>query len=159
MSAGHGHAHVRLGERDYDKALHDPRLQTLIAREFSVNYDYDIPYLSGYNKAGSVIYVDKDTPGQIKRGNRVYPFRPDGLVRALIVHEHWEKSALTAYNWTYAPAHELATHAEHHYVRDVLHIDPEEYEEAIAPLISMAEKKLHAQAAKLPPDLDRTPYT
>jgi hypothetical protein len=158
MSAGHGRARYHLGERDYDKAKNDPRVQALLAREFSVNYDYDIPYLSGYNKAGSVIYVDRDTPETLKRGKRVYPFRPKGLVRALFVHEHWEKSLLIAYGWGYDQAHELATHAEHHFVREVLDIDPDEYEEAIAPLIRMAEKKLHAQAAKLPPDLDRTPY-
>ena len=43
-------------------------------------------------------------------------------------------------------------------MRDVLKMDPAEYEEVWRPIIRAAEKKLNAQGVQLPPDLDRTPY-
>ena len=80
----------------------------------SVNYDYDVPYLGGYSQDGATIYVDRDTPAETKRGKRLYQLRPQGLVSGILVHEHWEKTALTAWRWSYREAHELATHAENH---------------------------------------------
>jgi hypothetical protein len=156
--------HVHLGEREFDRARNDPRFLAVLNRGFQVSYDYDVPYLGGYSQDGATIYVDRDTPEQIKRGKRVYVIRPapgtispGGLVRGICVHEHWEKTAMTAWGWGYAEAHELATHAENHFARDVLQ-DPAEYEDVWRPIIKLAERKLHAQAAQLPPDLDRTPY-
>jgi hypothetical protein len=158
MSAGDHHTHRLLGEREYDRALNDPRFQAVLARGFAVNYDYDIPYLGGYSQDGTTIYVDRDTPAQIKRGRRVYPIRPNGLVCGILVHEHWEKTAILVWGWDYPASHELATHAENHFAQEVLQMDPAEYEDIWKPVIHMAEKKLHAQAIQLPPDLDRTPY-
>jgi hypothetical protein len=79
-------------------------------------------------------------------------------VRGICVHEHWEKTAMTAWGWGYAESHELATHAENHFARDVLELDPDDYEAIWRPVIKLAERKLNAQAAQLPPDLDRTAY-
>jgi hypothetical protein len=167
MSFGHRqHLHsTREGERNYDRALHDPRFQAALNRGFAVSYDYDVPYLGGYSQDGSTIYIDRDTPEQIKRGKRVYQIRPEpavakagDLVRGICVHEHWEKTALMVWGWSYAESHELATHAENHFAREVLHMDPAEYEELWVPIIHRAERKLHAQNVQLPPDLDRTPY-
>jgi hypothetical protein len=158
MSAGDHHAHRLLGERDYNHALNDPRFQALLARGFRVSYDYDVPYLGGYSQDGATIYIDRSTPPEIKRGKRIYPLRPDGLVRGIITHEHWEKTAMLAWGWGYAESHELATHAESHFARDVLQMDPDEYEDVWRPVIKQAERKLHAQAVQLPPDLDKTPY-
>jgi hypothetical protein len=160
MSFGdrHGHGAEKLGEREYDRAMRDLRFQAILSRGFHVSYDYDIPYLGGYSRDGATIYVDRDTPAEIKRGRRVYAIRPSGLVRGILVHEHWEKTAMLVWQWGYAPSHELATHAENCFACDVLAIDPGEYEDVWRPIIKLAEKKLHAQAAQLPPDLDRTPY-
>jgi hypothetical protein len=158
MSAGDKHHHVLRGEREYDRALHDPRFQALLARGFVVNYDYDIPYLAGYSRDGGTIYIDKDTPAEAKRGKRIYLLRPDGLIRGLCVHEHWEKTALTAWGWQYAEAHELATHAENRFAHDVLGLDPADYESVWQPIIRIAERKLRMPNIALPPDLDRTPY-
>jgi hypothetical protein len=165
MSAGDKHHSERLGERELDHADNDPKFQALLARGFAVSFDYDIPYLGGYSQNGATIYIDKDTPEQLKLGRRVYQLKgPQGLVRGIITHEHWEKTAMLAWGWGYDPAHELATHAENRFARDALGIPPAEYEEAWAPVIRMAEKKLNAQppdqvrGAQLPPDLDRTPY-
>jgi hypothetical protein len=172
MSAGDRRHHVHLGERDYDRALRDPRFQALLSRGFAVSYDYDVPYLGGYSRDGATIYIDRDTPSEIKRGKRVYqilqlapvkagepaPAQAGGLIRGILVHEHWEKTAMLAWGFGYAEAHELATHAENHFARDVLGLDPDDYESVWRPVIKLAEKKLHAQAAQLPPDLDLTPY-
>jgi hypothetical protein len=158
MSAGDKHHHALLGEREYDRALHDPRFQAALARGFAVSFDYDVPYLGGYSADGATIYIDKDTPEQAKRGKRLYQLRPQGLVSCILVHEHWEKTAMLAWGWAYPEAHELATHAEHVCVRDALGLDPAEYEDVWAPIIRFAESKLHKPGIALPPDLDRTPY-
>jgi hypothetical protein len=158
MSSGDKRRHALVGEQEYARALRDPRFQAILARGFAVSYDYDIPYLGGYSRDGATIYIDKDTPEQFARGRRIYVLRPDGLVRGLIVHEHWEKTALTAWGWSYPEAHELATHAEDRFARDELGFDPVDYEEVWRPLIFRAERKLHMKNISLPPDLDRTPY-
>lgn len=158
MSKGDHRHRVLLGEREYDRALHDARFAAVLARAVSVNYDYDVPYLGGYSQDGATLYVDRDTPAEAKRGKRLYQLRPQGLVSGILVHEHWEKTALTAWRWSYREAHELATHAEHAHVRNVLKMDAAEYEEVWHPIIRAAEKKLHSQGVQLPPDFDRTPY-
>jgi hypothetical protein len=158
MSFGDRSYHVRLGEREYDRAQRDARFQAFLNRGFRVSFDYDIPYLGGYSRDGSIIYVDRDTPLEIKRGKRIYRVRPNGLVRGLLVHEHWEKTALDAWGWKYPNAHGLATHAENKYARDVLQLDSDYYEKLWQPIIKAAEKKLNGADIQLPPDLDRTPY-
>ena len=159
MSFGDRHVHQRLGERIYDRAMRDPRFQALLARGFATSFDYDIPYLGGYSRDGSVIYVDRDTPAAIQRGRRAYAIRPHGLVNGILIHEHWEKTALAAWGFDYDAAHELATHAEHRYVRDRLGLDPTLYEEIWRAVIRMAERKLGRRDVLLPPDLDLTPYS
>jgi hypothetical protein len=185
VSAGDRHTHKLMGERDYDRALSDPRFQAILSRGFNVSYEYDVPYLGGYSQDGGTIYIDRDTPNEIKRGKRIYPLRPpspglrraDGLARrsvsvdgrpqggaqnalvnGILIHEHWEKTAMTAWRWGYAESHALATHAENHYARHVLELDPAVYESIWHPVILTAEKKLHRPGIVLPGDLDRTPY-
>jgi hypothetical protein len=171
MSVGDHRSHaVHVGEREFDKARNDPRFQAIVARGFDVSYDYDVPYLGGYSTDGLHIYIDKDTPEQITRGKRVYALRPSfearrsapsasgGLVRGIIVHEHWEKSVMLAWGFGYAEAHELATHAEHHFVREVLGMDSAEYEDVWRPVIRLAERKLGRKDLIRPPDFDITPY-
>lgn len=158
MSVGDRRHHVLLGEREYDRAQRDPRFQAILARAFNVSFDYDIPYLGGYSQDGATIYIDKDTPAQAKRGKRIYQLSPDGLVRGIIVHEHWEKTALIAWGWRYAEAHELATHVENRFARDELGLDPADYESIWHPIVKLAERKLRMPNISLPPDLDRTPY-
>jgi hypothetical protein len=159
LSKGDHRHHILLGEREYDRALHDARFQAVLTRGFAVSLDYDVPYLGGYSLDGTTIYVDRNTPAEAKRGKRLYAVRgPLGLVSGILVHEHWEKTALMAWSRSYREAHELATHAEHVHVRDVLNLDPGEYEEVWRPIIRIAETKLHRAEIMLPPDLDRTPY-
>jgi hypothetical protein len=138
--------------------MRDPRFQALLARGFATSFDYDIPYLGGYSRDGATVYIDRDTPAVVRRGKRTYAMRPNGLVGGILVHEHWEKTALAAWGLDYEAAHELATHAEHRYVREQLRIDPSLYEELWRPIIRKAETKFGRSAAQLPPDLDTTPY-
>jgi hypothetical protein len=159
MSAGDRTHHVLLGERDYDRARQDPRFLTFLNRGFRVSFEYDIPYLGGYSADGSVIYIDKDTPTEIRWGNRIFQVRgPNGLVLGIVTHEHWEKTSIDAWGWKYAAAHELATHAENEFARERLGIHPSDYEKLWQPVIRAAEKKLRMPNVALPPDLDRTPY-
>jgi hypothetical protein len=158
MSFGDRHVHKRLGERMFDRAMRDLRFQALLARGFTVSFDYDIPYLGGYSRDGSTIYVDRDTPAEIQRGKQSYPVRPHGLVSGILIHEHWEKTAITAWDFDYEAAHELATHAEHRYAREQLRLEPDLYEALWRPIIRVAEKKLLGRPLLLPPDLDMMPY-
>jgi hypothetical protein len=158
LSAGDKRHHVLAGERDYGRALHDPRFQAFLNRGFRVSFDYDVPYLGGYSQDGATIYIDRDTPAEIKQGRKIYQVRPDGLVRGIIVHEHWEKTALDAWGWKYPSAHKLATYAENKFARTVLGINPDDYESLWEPIIKAAERKLQIREIALPLNLDRTPY-
>jgi hypothetical protein len=89
MSTGDRLHSALLGNREYDRAQHDPRFQAFLNRRFRVSFDYDIPYLGGYSQNGSAIYIDKDMPDEIKCGKRVYTLRgPNGLVLGIVMHEH-----------------------------------------------------------------------
>jgi hypothetical protein len=63
----------------FDRAMRD------LSRGFAVSH-YDIPCLGGYSRDGATIYVDRDTPDQIKQGNRVCPIRPSSAPTAWCIH-------------------------------------------------------------------------
>ena len=146
MSSGH----KKLGltketEVDYEKAIIEPAFQTLWQRGYTVNRTFDIPYLGGYSRSGTVIYIDRDFD------------IPDFLV-PLTIHEHFEKSCIGGLHWDYFPSHRAATHAEHKYVKEVLELRPVDYERRLRPVIQKCEEKLDNPETNWPPDLDYTPY-
>jgi hypothetical protein len=158
MSFGDRRVHERLGERVYERARNDPRFQAILVRGFVTSYAFDVPYLGGYSRNGATVYVDRDTPAAVQSGRKVFAVRPRGLVQGILIHEHWEKTAIDAWRFDYDAAHELATHAEHHFVREKFGMEPDEYEALWRPIIHMAEQKLAKPDVMLPPDLDPTPY-
>lgn len=112
---------------------------------------HDVPYLAGYSKDGSTLYVDR----HLAQAAPVV----DGLPfaeweEALLVHELVEKEAIDR-GLTYEKAHlEFATPAEHAVLRE-LRADPDEYEKELRPYIKAAE---HERITKPPKDLDCAAY-
>ena len=69
---------------------------------------YEIPYLAGYSKDGTVIYIDKRLEPilTLKDGRKM------NVIKYLVVHESTEKHLEDEKNYEYAFAHERATGAE-----------------------------------------------
>jgi hypothetical protein len=86
-------AHIRLGEREYDRAVYEVCFQPILSRRFNGSVDFDIPYLDlgWYSQDVVMIYVPRDVPPEVKRGKSIYPIRSSGLVRGSFIHEHCEK--------------------------------------------------------------------
>ena len=72
-----------------------------------VNRSYDIPYLAGYSKDGSTIFIDRHLPRTLRvltRKARIDPF--------LMTHEIVEKALLDELRLHYLHAHQIAVRAE-----------------------------------------------
>lgn len=110
-----------------------------------VNREYDIPYLGGYSKDGSVVYIDRHVPNVIN-GIPVMPF--------LKVHEVAEKAIIDIFGVKYQDAHRLASQIEKMLV-EKKEIAWKDYTKVLKPFIkTTANEKLK----KIPNDLDLTPY-
>jgi hypothetical protein len=155
MSAGHPRPNARhAGE--LAELLTDPAVARRLDRRFRVDTDHDVPDLAGYNIAGDVIYIDRHFWAAIKSGATIAGRRiaAAALARALVTHEHVEKSLIDAKGYKYPEAHELATVAEHTVVRR-LGIAPNAYEAFLKPFIKRVAVE---QITDPPKDLDATPY-
>ena len=158
MSVGDPHEHDEIPEALFVKAQDDPRFQAILARGYTVNYDYDIPYLGGYNVDGNTVYIDRDVPRRIPYKRTQIIIWPNGLVAGVCTHEHWEKTAMLTYGWDYTRSHMLANRAEEEFVKRKLGVSMEFYNRVWDPLVKITEHKLHRKGISLPPDLDRAPY-
>lgn len=144
MSSGHR----KLGkvERDdYEEAIVNPGFQEHWQKGYTINRQFDIPYLGGYSSRGSVIYIDRD-------------FDLDVLIPALTLHEHFEKSCIDGLGWEYNPSHYAATWAEHLFVQQILGRRPADYEKTLRPYIHHCEEKIDKAETRWPTDFDYTPY-
>lgn len=151
MSSGHhpNPAPPRPSEQELDRALADPKIQARLARLFRIDRSFDLPYVAGYSRDGSIIYIDRHFPTKLQVGSRSANF-----LQALATHEHTEKTLIDVYGWKYQQAHHLATMAEHRVVR-ALGFLPKEYEKAVQPYI---KADAHEKLKRVPPQLDLTPY-
>jgi hypothetical protein len=144
MSSGHAKVQVlpAISKRLYEKALRDPAFQAALKKRYTVSHEYPIPYLAGYSKDGKTLYIDKR-------------FHLTKLEPYLLIHEHWEKTAIDLWHLSYWYAHGLATYAEHQAVIHELHQRPVAYERKLAPAIHEDERE---DEKGMPPDIDMTPY-
>src|SRR5438067_12307183 len=72
-----------------------------------VNRSYDIPYLAGYSKDGTTVFIDRHLPRTLRvltRKVRIDPF--------LVTHEIVEKALLDELRLHYLHAHQIAVRAE-----------------------------------------------
>jgi hypothetical protein len=75
---------------------------------FSVNRDYEVPWLCGYSKDGKTIYIDRrfNTDMKTKSGHTV------DITKFLLIHESTEKALMDHLGYKYPHAHHLAIQAE-----------------------------------------------
>lgn len=149
MSAGHKHRSGGMGAADIAKVMAKPEVHTAMQRPTIIDRKHDLPYLAGYSKDGSTIYIDRHLPTSLKIGAR--DIDPDPFLK---VHEHVEKSFIDALGYKYAAAHEIASRAEDRAVV-AAGIDRMAYNKALQPYIKADE---HERLQSVPPDLDLTPY-
>lgn len=119
------------------------------AARVAINRDYDVPYLAGYNKAGTVVYIDRHMPESMTYKGRVYP-----VDRLLAVHECVEKMLEMHFKMKYLPAHKLATDAEAKAVAEA-GLPWDDYDKFMQKYV----KKMGSERiTSAPPDLDLQPY-
>lgn len=165
MSAGHGHS--RPNHRHHtetEELLAAGDAPQLMHRFAELDDQHDVPYLAGYNVAGTKRFIDVDVlkallePEYAKEvigAELDTGLSPEDTVECLALHEGIEKVLLDADNDidTYMGAHEMATSAEHEEVRrrggSVMR-----YERGLAPAIAFCAKK---PLTKVDPDFDCTP--
>lgn len=120
-----------------------------LLKNVTVNRDYDIPYLAGYNQNSKEIYIDRHMPSEYKRGSETY-----NIDKFLVVHETVEKSLLFTYKLKYQHAHQIALRAEKATVL-ARGWSWEEYDTFCQKYIkSIGSEKIN----KVPEDLDLNPY-
>ncbi|WP_292568908.1 hypothetical protein [Mesorhizobium sp.] len=117
-------------------------------RRVKVSHDFDIPYIAGYSKDASTVYIDRHLPRTIRsRGKdvRLEPF--------LVCHEIVEKTLLDELRLHYLHAHQIASRIERDAVRGAglwRHYQS---------VIKKHEKAIDEEQLRcVPGELDLTPY-
>jgi hypothetical protein len=131
-----------------DKVLLDV-VKAIGRRVRVINRSYDIPYVAGYSKDGSTIFIDRHLPRTLRSLMRT--FRVDPFI---VTHEIVEKALLDELRLHYLHAHQIAVRAERDAVKAAglswwaYQGFMKTYSKAIE------EEKLQ----RVPPSLDLTPY-
>lgn len=158
MSAGHTfhEAPAGVSYETIDKYLRDPDLNRLVNRFTHFDHGFDLPYLAGYSKDGTTVYIDRHLPDVIigEQDGKKYPFRPD---RFLKLHETWEKALIDHYGFSYAAAHQAATKIEHRAVFEA-GIPISVYDGRNSVISHYIKIDDHEKIKKVPKNLDLTPY-
>jgi hypothetical protein len=131
-----------------DAALADV-VTALLRRVGKIERRYDIPYIAGYSRDGSTVYIDRHMPRSFAyRGRRVQ------TDRFLITHEVVEKALLDGLHLHYLHAHQIALRIEQAAVC-AAGISWREYNR----FTKAHEKKIgDERVVRVPSDLDLTPY-
>ena len=167
MSVGHDHRLPnRLSHtRELKALLSSGGAPALMRRWNKLGIESDIPYLCGYNVAGTTRYADRDfvhalydaAYGEHLLGTAIDTgLSPDQTLECCLLHEAIEKVLLDAANAIndYRSAHEFATAAEHARVRE-LGSTPLRYERGLEGIIKFCTAK---DPKAVPTDLDCAPY-
>jgi len=153
MSTGHFHLTYRKPEevkKWFSKVWGSQKFRDHLNQKFSVNREYDIPYVAGYSKSAKIVYIDRHLPLSLRiTGQQV------NVLPFIIEHERVEKAVLDTMGWDYEDAHKLATYAEHLELKRK-GISPGAYERALDPYIKADE---HEKIKRVPLDLDFKPYS
>ncbi|MDO9537263.1 MAG: hypothetical protein Q7J68_02975 [Thermoplasmata archaeon] len=127
--------------KDFDKYMEK-------LAKLQLNNSFDIPYFAGYNREGSVIYIDDDVPKTVAIGGKEL-----NLHMSLALHELVEKIHIDQ-GYTYPGAHEIATKYEKHYVENQ-GIAWDDYDREVGKLM---HTNWISKWKSVPKDLDMTPY-
>jgi broad specificity phosphatase PhoE len=126
-----------------NKLLRSGGAPSLMRRWQKVDTEHDIPYGSGYNVDGTIVYIDKDLAAAVHDGRVDTGLSAPDTLECLCRHERVEKVLLDANNPidSYREAHDFATAAEHHLVREK-GSTPARYERGLAPLFKLCASKV-----------------
>ena len=113
------------------------------------NFNYDIPYLAGYNNEGTIFYIDRHIP---EKWN--YKGKEFNIHNFLLRHESVEKAAQIEFGYKYMSSHHIALEAERKMVEEA-GINWNKYQNYCDKYIKLAENE---KLQKVPPDLDLLPY-
>ena len=114
-----------------------------------VNRFYDIPYIAGYSKDGSTVFIDRHVPRTVRfltRKVRIDPF--------LLTHEIVEKALLDELRLHYLHAHQIALRAERDAVK-AAGLSWWLYQRAMKTYEKPIEEE---KLQRVPSSLDLTPY-
>jgi hypothetical protein len=140
----------RVGAPEEDTLDSDAIMQEVMAavvKNVRVKRSYDVPYLGGSSRAGT-IYIDRHLPKSFTtRGRRIAadPF--------IIIHEAIERVVGDSLKLDYQHAHQIALRVEEAAVR-AAGVSWHDYNAFMQKNVDRAGK----QFTKLPPDLDLKPY-
>ena len=140
----------KVSETEEDTLVSDAILQEVVATIFKnarIDRRYDVPYLAGSNRKGT-IYIDRRMPKTLVVGKRrveVDPF--------VALHEAVERAVGDRLGLTYQHAHQIALRAEEAAVR-AAGISWHDYNAFMQEQMDKVEKNF----SSLPPDLDLKPY-
>ena len=158
MSAGHKHSSGGFGidTVHLERVLKNVAVQEALARPFTVDRTFDIPFIAGYNRDASKVFIDRHMPRLIKLylDGRYIEIDP---TRTLIEHEHTEKSLIDALGYDYERAHKVATAAERRLFLKLF--GPSLWSVYQAKFDQYAKNDEHEKLVRVPQDLDLTPYT
>ena len=101
------HAKLNLPEWYVSDLMLERALDAIIRRLKRLDRDHDIPYLAGYSRDGSIIYIDRHMPTAFRCKGRTIE-----TDRFLILHEEVEKTMIDRLNLHYLHAHQIATRVE-----------------------------------------------
>jgi hypothetical protein len=113
--------------------------------------DFDIPYVGGYNNAGTIVYIDRHLPRTFRASTNVNV----DLHKYLIIHELTEVSMMTNLGLSFNEAHKIALGAE----ISALQKDGCPVDEYYSQLYKHIDKKLLPENIRMvPKDLNLQPY-
>lgn len=142
----------RFNEWLHEKKSNDNQIFALGAKllaKAKKKFDYDIPYLAGYNEKGDVFYVDRHIPEKWQYKDKTFNIH-DFLLR----HESVEKAAEMKFGFKYVSSHHVALKAEREMVEEA-GIPWKKYQDYCEKYIKVAELE---KIEKPPKDLDLLPY-
>ncbi len=143
------HTKLKLPEWYVCDLMLERALDAIIRRLKKLDRDHDIPYLAGYSRDGTIIYIDRHMPTMFKHKGRTIE-----TDRFLILHEEVEKTMIDRLNLHYLHAHQIATRVE----RDAVvacGINWSDYDDFMQENVKyVGDKRL----TKVPADLDLKPY-
>jgi hypothetical protein len=103
---------VRTWTENISQEALDEVVAALLRRFGKVDRSYDIPYIAGYSRDGSRVFIDRHMPQSfVNRGRRV------PTDRFLVTHEIVEKALLDQLSLHYLHAHQIALRVEQAAVR------------------------------------------
>jgi hypothetical protein len=143
------HTKLKLPEWYVSDLMLERALDAIVRRLKRLDRDHDIPYLAGYSRDGTIIYIDRHMPTAFK-----YKGREIETDRFLVLHEEVEKTMIDRLNLHYLHAHQIATRVE----RDAVvacGVNWSDYDDFMQDNVKyVGDKRL----TKVPADLDLKPY-